>query len=182
MSPSAGGRCPCTRRDPAQWVGPPFCSSTTPLGFPGGSEGKASAVNAGRQGSIPGSGRSPGEGNGNLLQYSRLENPMDGGAWWATGYGVAKSRTRLSDFTFFPYTPLGGGWGRSEPGPLRALRTPRAPIWPPMLLLLVTQSCPTLCIPIDCKLPRSSIHGIFQARLLEWVAISFSRGFSRTRD
>ena len=42
----------------------------------------------------------PGEGNGNPLQYSCLENPMDGGAWWATVHGVAKSRTQLSDFTF----------------------------------------------------------------------------------
>ena len=48
------------------------------LGFPGGSEGKVSACNAGDLGSIPGSGRSPGEGNGNPLQYSYLENPMDG--------------------------------------------------------------------------------------------------------
>ena len=62
-----------------------------------GSDGKASAYNVGDPGSIPGSGRSPGEGN--PLQYSCLENPMDGGAWWATIYGVAKSRTRLSDFT-----------------------------------------------------------------------------------
>ena len=45
-------------------------------------------------------GRSPGEGNGNPLQYSCLENPMDGGAWWAPVHGVAKSQTRLSDFTF----------------------------------------------------------------------------------
>ena len=67
--------------------------------FPGGSEVKASARNAEDLGSIPGSGRSPGEGNGNPLQYSCLENPMDGGAWWATVHGVAKSRTRLSDFT-----------------------------------------------------------------------------------
>ena len=51
------------------------------MGFPGGSEVKASAWNAGDPGSIPGSGRSPGEGNGNPLQYSCLENPMDGGAW-----------------------------------------------------------------------------------------------------
>ena len=51
------------------------------LGFPGGSEVKASASNAGDLGSIPGLGRSPGEGNGNPLQYSCLENPMDGGAW-----------------------------------------------------------------------------------------------------
>ena len=51
------------------------------LGFPGGSDGKESAYNAGDVGSIPGSGRSPGEGNSNPLQYSRLENPMDGRAW-----------------------------------------------------------------------------------------------------
>ena len=70
------------------------------LGFPGGSEGKASAGNAGDLGSIPGSGRSPGEGNGNSLQYSCLEKPMDGGAWWATVHRVAKSWTRLSDFPF----------------------------------------------------------------------------------
>ena len=69
-------------------------------GFPGGLDGKVSACNAGDPGSIPGSGRSPGEGNGNLLQHPFLENPMDGGAWQATVHGVAKSRTRLSDFTF----------------------------------------------------------------------------------
>ena len=54
---------------------------------------KAAAYNAGDLGSIPGSGRSSGEGNGNPLQYSCLENSMDGGAWWATVHGVAKSRT-----------------------------------------------------------------------------------------
>ena len=70
-------------------------------GFPGGSDGKASAHNIGDLGSIPRSGRSPREGNGNPLQYSCLENSMDGGAWWATVNGVAKSRTLLSDFTFF---------------------------------------------------------------------------------
>ena len=69
-------------------------------GFPGGSDGKESACNAGDLSLIPESGRSPGERNGNPLQYSCLENPMDGGAWWATVHRVAKSRTRLSDFTF----------------------------------------------------------------------------------
>ena len=68
------------------------------MGFPGDSEVKASACNVGDLGSIPGSGRSPGEGNGNPLQYSCPKNPMDRGAWWATVQGVAKSRTRLSDF------------------------------------------------------------------------------------
>ena len=68
--------------------------------FPVVSEGKVSICNAGDLGSIPGSGRSPGEGNGTPLQYYCLENPMDGGAWWAAVHGVAKSRTPLSDFTF----------------------------------------------------------------------------------
>ena len=64
-------------------------------GFHGGSDGKASACNVGDPASIPGLGRSPGEGNGNPLQCSYLENPRDGGAWWAAVYGVAQSRTRL---------------------------------------------------------------------------------------
>ena len=68
--------------------------------FPGGSEVKAFACNAGDLGSIPGLGRSPGEGNGTPLQYSCLENPMGRGAWWATVHGVAKSRTWPSDFHF----------------------------------------------------------------------------------
>ena len=65
----------------------------------GGSEVKASACNAGDLSSISGSGRTPGEGNDNPLQYSCLENPMDGGVWWATVRGVAKYQTRLNDFT-----------------------------------------------------------------------------------
>ena len=56
-----------------------------------------SACNVGDLGSIPGSGSSPGEGNGNPLQYSCLENSMDRGAWWATAHGVTKSQTQLSD-------------------------------------------------------------------------------------
>ena len=67
--------------------------------FPGGSDSKASAYNAGDLGSIPGSGRPPGEGNGNPLQYPYLENPMDREARSATVHGVTKSQTRLSDFT-----------------------------------------------------------------------------------
>ena len=61
------------------------------LGFPDGSDGKESACNVGDPGSIPGSGRSPGEGNGNSLQYSCLENPIVGGAWRATVRSVTKS-------------------------------------------------------------------------------------------
>ena len=64
--------------------------------FPGGSEVKASAWNAGD----PGSGRSPGEGNGNPLQYSCLENPMEGGAWWATVYGDTTERLLSLSLSF----------------------------------------------------------------------------------
>ena len=71
-------------------------SSAGPQDFPGGSDGKESAYNVGDLGSIPGSGRSPGGGHGNLLQYSCLENPMDRGAWKATDHGVAKSQTQLT--------------------------------------------------------------------------------------
>ena len=58
--------------------------------FPGGSDGKASAYNVGDLGLIPGLGRSPGEENGNPLQYSYLENPMERGAWWVTVHGVTR--------------------------------------------------------------------------------------------
>ena len=67
------------------------------LGFPGGSGGKEFVCNARDPGSIPGSGRPPGEGNGNSLQYSCLENPKDRGGWQAAVHGITKSQTRLSD-------------------------------------------------------------------------------------
>ena len=66
--------------------------------FPGGTSGKEPPANSGDvrdTGSVPGSGRCPGEGNGYSLQYSCLENPMDRGAWWATVHGVTKSQTQL---------------------------------------------------------------------------------------
>ena len=69
-------------------------------GFPGGSVVKESACNAGDPGSVPGLGRSPGEGNSNPFQYSCLENSMDRGAWQAIVHGLAESQTRLSNFTF----------------------------------------------------------------------------------
>ena len=80
---------------------PALQADSLPSGFPGGSDSKASAYNVGDLGSIPGLGRSPGEGNGNPLQYSCLENLMDRGVWQATVHGVTKSQTQLSDFTFF---------------------------------------------------------------------------------
>ena len=65
--------------------------------FSGDSDGKESACRAGDLRLIPGSGRSPGEGNGNPSQYSCLGNPMDRGVWWATVHGVTKNRTPLGD-------------------------------------------------------------------------------------
>ena len=65
--------------------------------FPSGSASKESACNAGDAGSIPGLGRSPGEGNGNPLQYCCLGNPMDRGAWWATVQEVEKHWAPLSN-------------------------------------------------------------------------------------
>ena len=70
-------------------------------GFPSGTDGKECTCNAGDLGSIPGLGRSPGDGNGYLLQYSGLENSMDRRTWQATVHGVTKSQTRLGDFHLF---------------------------------------------------------------------------------
>ena len=81
--------------------------------FPGGLDSKASAYNVGDPGSIPELGRYPGEGNGNPLQYSCLEIPMGGGAWYATPHGVTKSQTRLTDFnSIFRYSRR---WVLEEP-------------------------------------------------------------------
>ena len=82
------------------------------MGFPGGSDSKESACNADDLRSVPGLGGSPGEGNGNTLQYSCLENLMDRKAWWAT----AKSQTRLSNFhfTFLPIHLLFSHWAQEQ--------------------------------------------------------------------
>ena len=80
-----------------------------------------------------------GEGNDNSLQCSCLENPRDGGAWWAALYGVAQSWTRLTQLSSSSSSSLSS----------------------------VTESYPTLCDPMNCNLPGSSVHGILQARILE---------------
>ena len=83
------------------------------------------------------------------------KNPMDGGAWWAAVYGVAQSRTQL-----------------------RRLSSSSSVY---KVKLTVAQSCPTLCDPMDCSLPGSSVRGLLQARILEWVAVLLSRGSSQPR-
>ena len=144
-----------------------------------------------------------GEGNGIPLQYCCLENPMDGGAWWAAVHGVAKSRTQLSDFTFtfhfnalekemaahssvlawrIPWTEKAGG--------LQSMGLHRVGHdWSD--LAAAAAAClhaksftlyPTLWDLIDCSPPGPSAHGLLQARILEWVSKPSSRGSSQPRD
>ena len=77
------------------------------MGFPGSSDGKESACNAGDHGSVPGLGRSPGEVNSIPFQYSCLDNFMDSGAWWATVHGVTKSQRYLSDYQWSKIDDIG---------------------------------------------------------------------------
>ena len=124
-------------------------------GFPAATvvESSAYTEDARDVGSVSGRGRSPGWGNGSLLQYSYLKNSMDREAWWTTSQP-----------------------GRKESDMAEWAHSTRHSCW------LVAQSCPTLCHPMDCSSPGSSIHGVSQARRLEWVAISFSRGSFWPRD
>ena len=114
-------------------------------------------------GSIPGSERSCRVGNGNPFQYSYLEDPIDRGAWQATVHGVTKNQT-----------------------PLKWLNTREEYIRPQNMEFhahaKLLQSCLTLCDPMDCCPPGSSDHGLFQARIFEWFAISYSRGSSQPRN
>ena len=151
--------------------------------FPGGSDGNASACNVGDLASIPGSGRSPGGGNGNPLQHSCLENPMARGAWQATVHGVANSRTWLSDFSF-SYQILVDRicvalfWAfDSVPLVYLSFDGNTILLWRSYVCLCsAAQSCLILCNSMNCCPPGSSLQGIFQARILKWVAISFTRG------
>ena len=121
-----------------------------------------------RDGLIPRLGRSQREGNSNLLRQflGRLISPKEGRGVWVSpreDRGLEFSSRRKGQFFFFSPTFLSLSKdyiSESE----------------------VIQSCPTLCNPMDCRLPGSSVHGILKARVLEWVAISFSRGSSRPSD
>ena len=106
-----------------------------------------------------------GEGNGNPLQCSCLENPRDRGAWWAAVYGVAQSRTRLkqlsssSSSTFIIMPGISKSYIKMK--------------------VLVAQLSLTLCDPMDCSPPGSCVHGILQAGILEGAAVSSFGGSSR---
>ena len=128
-----------------------------PWGFPGSSDSKESAYNAAQPGSIPGSGRSPGEGNVNPLQYSCLENPTDRGSWRATVCEVQSETTEATWHTQM-HTVLSGWsntWGYSTglllqlSGWILSLEAPEITTSPAMKVkMLVTQSCPALCNPM----------------------------------
>ena len=142
------------------------------------------------------SGRSPEEGNGNPHQYSCLDNSMDRGAWQATVLGVALTWTLLMQ----QHTRTGCDNLLEKTQAIRiqcdlcdcestAVETLSLQVIENIIqtglsnkVTEIAQSCPTLCDPMDCSLPGFSVHGIFQAIVLEWIVISFSRGSSRPRD
>ena len=123
-------------------------------------------------GSVLGLWRYPGEGNGHPLQYSCLENFMDRGSMDSRSLQatVVKSQTWLSY------------WAHTQSHlRMNFAFLKNSSICAPVKVL-VAQSCPTLCNPIDCSPLGSSVHGILQARILEWVVIPFSRGSFQSRD
>ena len=134
----------------------------------------------------------PGEGNGIPLQCSCLENPRDGGAWWAAVYGVAQSRTQLKRLSGSSSEIQRSIWELTS-GQCSSLISlisisssaykPCMYFWQLYAWIIYTataksfQSCPTLCDPIDGSPPGSPVPGILQARTLQWVAISFSNAW-----
>ena len=125
-------------------------------GFLSGSDSKVSVCNAGDPDSIPGLGRSSGKGNGSPLVFLRGKSHGPRSLVGYRPWGHKESDTTLLPWFLWPLK------SESEGG--------------------VTQSCPTLCDLIDYGLPRSSLHGNFQAKVLQWVSISFSRGSFQPRD
>jgi len=132
-------------------------------------ESAFSAVDAGDLGSFLEARRSPGGRNVNVPQCSCQENPMDRGAWRAIVHMVAKSQTQLSTYA------------HTHPS-IQLIMMRFASPCPRVCCAQSFQSCPTLCNPMDCSLPGSSVHRILQVRILEWVAISSSRGSSQPSD
>ena len=164
------------------------------LGFPDSSVGKESACNVGDLGSIPGLGRSPGEGKRYPLRYSGLENSIDWmgsqkvGHDWVIHFHsscyntVSSSASHLIPSLLFCFSksPVELPWQTSPLQSLHTLFPSFCGFW--TFFCSVAQSSPTLCDLMDCNLPGSSVHGIVQARILEWFAIPFSRGSSQPRD
>ena len=105
------------------WLNTDYCLCMRKLGFPSGPDSKESACYAGDLGSAPALGRSPGEGNGNPLQYSCLENSLDRGTWQVTVHGVTQRWIQLSDWQTHEESSLGrrnNHWKRAEEITLKA--------------------------------------------------------------
>ena len=123
-----------------------------------------------------------GEGSGNPLQCSCLENLRDGGAWWGAIYGVTQSQTqlkRLSSSSSYRTRHQG------DPGGMEETLSSSTKCVPTCHLLCCAkslQSCPTLCDPMGHSPPGSSVHGFLQARVVEGAAVPSSRGSSQPRD
>ena len=115
-------------------------------------------------GSVSGSERSLGRGHGNPLQYSCLENPMVREAWWAIVYRVTQTQIGLKGLSTHYEKKYGGS------------------LCCVCVCAQQLQLCPTLCDPVDYSPPGSSVHGIFPARILEWVGMPSSRASSRPRN
>ena len=168
--------------------------------------GKNPPANAGDLGLISGLERSPGGRHDNPLQYSCPENSMDRGAWWAMAHRVSKSQTWLkwlsTHYKLYAdnFPQLRGLAAYVVQESTKHMSYSKAcfilfNFWDLFFLhssqvcFLVRcmcaksfQLCPTLCNPMDCSPPGSSVHRILQARILEWVAISYSRGAPQPRD
>ena len=146
-----------------------------------GSAGIESACNVGDLSSIHGLGRSSGEGKGYPFQHSGLENSME-----CIVRGIAKRRTQLNDFHFSLFIFQLTFYFLYPQCPSLLIHVISSLLLPLLWLLMVhaqsLQLCPTLCDPMDCSPPGSPVHGIFQTRILEWVAVPSSRGFSWPRD
>ena len=170
---------------------------------------KNPSVNAGDMtwDSTPGLGRYPGEGYGDSLQYSCLENHMDSAAWWLWSTGMQRVGHDWSDLALTHKHSLVLQMTNLENEVRSAAAAAKSLQSCPTLRLShpwdspgkntgvgchfllqcmkvkseseVAQSCPTLCDPMDCSPPGSSIHRVFQARVLEWGAIAFSEVWSR---
>ena len=146
------------------------------LGFPCGTMLKNPPANGGDardEGSIPGWGRSPEVGNGNPLQYSCLENPMDRGAWQAIVHGVGKSRTGLSVCARACTCAHKHTHTHTH---IHVL--PKACA----VLCFLTQLCTALYNTMNHSSRGSSVHGVLQATILEWAALPSSRGSTQHKD
>ena len=150
------------------------------MGSPGGSNGKESAHNATDPGWIAELGRSPGEGNGNPLQYSYLENPMDWGVWWVRVHGVTKSWTRLSDFHWRlsgkKNSPANAG-DLGHTGLIPELgRSPGEGNGNPL-------QCSCLENPMDREAWQAITHGVRKSRtqLSNWTHIHFTKYITHTK-